>query len=390
MTITYGKNKLNAMPLFIQRKLYEYFAYPYASDAAIPIDIVRDKVFYGRLDYEGNLIIPIETRLKRLESAPNKNLFAIDFVADAFEDFRQNFLFINKEDTTGTPFQFLTPHESYQNVMNTRERSMQILYTTFTNSYLSLNKRYEKVVSFKSFLTLFKQFMSDFSTNIPITLTNYLLSSFASPLSSGIMIEIAEASYADDQVKCETFFQDPSFPCYSQAAAKYGFRIDKNVPWRLIADLKSPCMQKYMSQYKTQSINSEPVSFGSFFTTYYNTTSWLDMQLIKDTLATFYYSYVNENPVFTQYYFSPQCQAIQKKTIKRHQVSKEFINQHFSNDFWLNYYIEILSYEIKDKKSLRELRKLVLQSQTVLREKGLAEASKYVYDSFKPNMLTFS
>lgn len=376
--------------MFTQRKLYDYFAYPTTAEAAAPIDIVTDKIFYGRLDYDGNLISPIDTRLSRIDSAPEKNLFALDFVVEAFEDFRRNFLFINKEDATGSAFENMIPHAAYINPLNARERSMKILYTAFTNSYLTSNKRYEEVVSFRSFLKVFKKFMSDFSRNIPITLTNYLLSNLTSPLSSGIMIEIAEGDYANDQIKCQDFFQNPSFACYSQAAAKYGFKVDKHVPWRLIADLKSPCMQKYMAKYTTPQPHSEPVTFGTLFTTYYNRTPLTDVELIRDTLAKFYYSYVTENPVFTKYYFSIPCQSIKKDTIKRKKISKEMIQKHFSEDFWINYYIEVLSYEVKDKKTLEQLRKVVIRSQTTLREKGFAAAVNLVYENFKTNMLTVS
>jgi hypothetical protein len=50
---------------------------------------------------------------------------------------------------------------------------------------------------------------------------------------------------------------------YVQAAANFGFRIDKNVPWRLIADLKSKPMEKYRLKYNISSLSG---MFGGYYT----------------------------------------------------------------------------------------------------------------------------
>jgi len=386
MAITYGKNDLGAYAIFTQRKLYEGFAYP--KDVVPPMDLWNEKPLYGKVDSQGVPIYPIENQLKRLDSAPEKNLFVLDFVADAFEDFRKNFLFINKEDARDSAFEFMVPHEAYSNPLKLRDESLSQLYSLFTNSYLVSQKRYEQVVSFRSFLKVFKKFMLEVASDIPLTLTNYIMSPSVSPLTSGIMIEIAEAAYGNDEIKCNDFLQNVCFPCYTLAAEKFGFKVDKNIPWRLIADLKSPCMQKYMAKYNTKTIDPKPVSFNNMFNNYYNKTYLLDTELIKDSLARFYYSYINENPVFTRYSFSNKCGTFKTQVIQRKRISQETIDQHFSQEFWLNYYIEIMSYEIKDKKNLQQLRKLVTNAQTKLKKDGYSSAVRYIFNNFKENLLT--
>ena len=381
---------MKAHAIFTQRKLYEIFAYPFDEDTALPMDLWREQLFYGRINTDGVPIYPLEEQLERLDSSPDKNLFVLNFVKDAFEDFRKNFLLTNKEDVQGSAFEFMVPHQAYSNPVKLRDESMPALYELFTNSYLFTNKRYEEVVSFRSFLKVFKRFMREVGGNIPITLTNYLMSSSLSPLTSGIMIEIAEAPYGEDETKCIDFLQNACFPCYTLAAQKFGFKIVKNIPCRLIADLKSPCMQQYMAKYLTQGQNPRRVQFNTMFNTYYNKSYLLDIFSIQDTLARFYYSYINENPVFTKYSFSGKCGTFKKKVITRKLISKEMIAQHFSQEFWLNYYIEILSYEIKEKKTFKELRLIVVKAQTKLNQEGFTSAVKYVFESFKENLLTIS
>jgi hypothetical protein len=63
---------------------------------------------------------------------------------------------------------------------------------------------------------------------------------------SGLIIEIAEDDYDDDFNKGYKFL-DENFQLVANIAAQYGFLIDKNIPWRLVADISSPAMQEYMT-----------------------------------------------------------------------------------------------------------------------------------------------
>ncbi len=49
--------------------------------------------------------------------------------------------------------------------------------------------------------------------------------------------------------KFDKFIGNPNFKLYSLAASKYGFLVDLNAPWRLVANLNSENMKKYISQY---------------------------------------------------------------------------------------------------------------------------------------------
>jgi len=441
MTITYGENKLGAYALFVQRRLYKDFAYPIEDmNVKVPFDLWFEKPLYARIDPNENPIYPVEDKLKVLESAPDKNLFVLNFVADAFENFRRYYLLLNKEDATGSAFEFMVPHAAYQNPLKLREEFMDKLYNLFVTSYLPLEKRYERITSFKSFLKQFKKFMSETNGDIPITLSSFMVSSYLSPMSSGVMIEIADSPYGGDEEKCTEFLQNVCFPCYTQAAQKFGFKVDKNVPWRLIADLKSPCMVKYMSKYQwTRSIPSNkrgpapriwisaegkaidesrkaakagipfdtsrkykgywatlsptqtewvPFTFNTMFKYYYNKSYLRDVSFIKDILARFYYSYISANPVFTRYSFSKKCGGFKKEVVKRERISKEIINREFPDSFWLGYYAQTLSYETHTKKTSKELQNIVAKGQTKLRQQNMESAVKYVFDSFKENLLT--
>ena len=47
------------------------------------------------------------------------------------------------------------------------------------------------------------------------------------------------------------WLEDPNWTMFTKLAARYGFVVDKNIPWRLIADLGSQPMAEYMDMYDT-------------------------------------------------------------------------------------------------------------------------------------------
>ena len=104
-----GNNDLGSRELFNQR--VSYFFEGYSSKIA-PIDMWYNKPFYGKLDPNGATIYPIERTLKRLNSAPDANLFVLNFVADAFEDFRKHYIFTQQFDAQGSMFENLIPKKA--------------------------------------------------------------------------------------------------------------------------------------------------------------------------------------------------------------------------------------------------------------------------------------
>ena len=122
MTKPTGTNDLNSFELFVQRKKYKDSSYPLTSTtgAPTPFDLWYDKPLYGRINKKGQSLIAKEEKLKRVESAET-DLFVLDFVADAFENFRNEFLFLNKENAAGTIFGELIPVKGWESSVDNRE-----------------------------------------------------------------------------------------------------------------------------------------------------------------------------------------------------------------------------------------------------------------------------
>jgi len=376
-----GNNSLSSYAIFTQRKLYKEDAYPIGEDFATPIDIWYNKLLYGRVDPSHTPILARPSKVKRVESGDG-DIFVLDFVADAFQDFRRHYLFLNKEDAEDNVFTRMRPVAGWTNPLESRDAYLSQLYNMFVEAYLPQKQRYQKIVSFKTFLKEFLKFMKESGKRFPITLTNYLISNFSNPLVSGIMLEIDEVNNGDDATKFREYLTNVCFPCYSMTAQKFGFKIDKNAPWRLIADLKSPAMRCYMTQ--------PPTTFQDLFQEFYEPTYLSDIQMVREVCMTFYNSYVSDHPTYTKYQYSNFCGKTIKKVFHRPLIYRNQINREYSDSFWISYYIKILMYETGRKASKEELKILASRASTAAKRVNLMVASRIIFLDFKKSILVSS
>ena len=241
-----GNNSLDSKRMFEERKYYKERIWD--EDKPTPLDLWYKDFFYGQIDRNGNALFPQEKYLTQLPSN-NQSVWVLDFVADAFNDFKSHYLFLNKEDVAGTPFETLTPFRGWESPTVAYKEHLQLIYKNFLLSYMDKLVHQEKLVDFSSFLKLFRQYAKFNSGQIPFTLSQFLCSPYSSPLASGLMIEISQDVHGDDYDKYYHFIDTDSFECYRETAESYGFKIDKNFPGRMIADISSPAMERYISSY---------------------------------------------------------------------------------------------------------------------------------------------
>jgi hypothetical protein len=81
----------------------------------------------------------------------------------------------------------------------------------------------------------------------------YVKSTFCPISVSGLAIEIADLPYENDEEKIVSFKHSKNWQFYLNACRTYGFMVDANVPWRLIADIGSAQMIEYAKKYELYS-----------------------------------------------------------------------------------------------------------------------------------------
>jgi len=257
----------NSMPseeLFIERKEYKELAYPYSNDEVpTPIDIWYNRGLYGKIDTDYNPVFVDEKYLKRLPSETG-DTFALNFVVDAFTDL-QNYMRIAANEgkifTEDTKFLAMEPKRGWTSVQNRYYEHITVMYEGFAATFLDQGKNKRELTDFKDFMKLFQTYLKTVQPDFPFTRTGYITSKYCPITTTGIVIELELASHGDDQVKYDDYIGDVNFVFFTRTARLFGFWVDKNAPWRLIADLKSEVMQKYMSRYPEAPV--EPPLSGS-------------------------------------------------------------------------------------------------------------------------------
>jgi len=222
------------------------------------IDMWRESTLYGKMSPEGFLVLP-EERFMNYALGANKAA-ALPWVYDGIMDLQA---YLNRGIAHGRTalneifggFEIVQGYESpYRKYI---EHAMRIL-TAFNKI---LGARTKKIItSFPEYAQEFAAFLERGDT--PFTFASYYSSHRASAFSTGLVMSFGNINANNDFYK-NRYFEDPEFGKYVQAAANFGFRIDLNAPWRVVADLKSAPMAKYMLQHNIPNFQS---AFPRFYT----------------------------------------------------------------------------------------------------------------------------
>ena len=322
-------------------------------------------IYYGRIDLNYNVVNIDESTLLAIKTENEEQVLAINFVAEAFSDFREYV----KITASGklTPDDFLvkkwdavkgysSPHTFYQD-------RMKDLYDVFVKTFIVKGNRQSKIFNFEDFMDVFlNEFVPQLGKDIPLTKSGMIISNFYNPTSTGLCVEISRDSHSDDNNKLKKYIKSSNFEFYVLSAAKFGFLVDKNAPWRLVANINSAPMKKYMAKY---SMDKENLFYYSFYK-----TSLYDIDNIKVYLRQFYNTYTSAYPVgLKERPHGGSCSETKSRyiVVKREKVNSEQANKQFSDVFWLQaYYLlklrelnvfgnlsdDLVSFEIKNIKQM--------------------------------------
>jgi hypothetical protein len=267
-----ANNDLNSSDLFYKRVLYRFFALSF--DGQTPqfqISGVKDywsfeNYFFGKVNNSFVPVVPVTGKLKQIEGQ-NGNVLAFDFVAESFERFKSFFgapLRLGRLQS-GTPISDPVPVKGFQDNELKYQKYVISFFDTF-NQFIFESNRYRFIKGPKEYIKEFFNFY--FDSDISLLRSTYFLS-FRNPgYSSGLSLMLADLNAADDKIKMD-FIESPNFEFYRKAAINAGFQIDKNVPWRLNIDLKSPITVERYSSGGFSGVDFVSDTFSSYFTEAY-------------------------------------------------------------------------------------------------------------------------
>ena len=292
-----GNNGQSALRQFLERSSFSAEAYGRPGPDPYPRPVkdfnFGEHALYGRIDKMHNPIHLRPVTLKPLLDQPEDGMVlqAVDFVADAFRKFKvewQAQAIRGRLDEEDAILFDLTPQRAYVDYRESYTKYKISLRDAFINTYLT-QERNESIIDFNTFLKLFFDYLLEISNTVPITKTSFIPSKFAGPMISGLCIEVGSFDAANDADK-ETFINSPNFEYYKLVAISTGFSIDKQAPWRLVADIASPQMLSFARRYGQ---NDER----KILKNYYGRTGGTDITDMQEMAIDFYNTLVSQQPL---------------------------------------------------------------------------------------------
>ena len=254
----------------------EYYSYQF--------DGWKDKKFYGLVDKNGRSIYPKRSVMVPIISDVTSNSKNINFVVDAFTDLKKY-------------------HLGLQNT-NKLEKNASIYYNPFTRS-------------------------------------NFIKNKICSPNISGLNIDFSNSlNYSNLTLKADTFLSDTNFDVFYDSAKRFGFYIDRNVPWRIVADLESPIMKEY---YRRYGINSSDELINNF----YHLAEYSDLEVMKNVIVSLWNTYASENPTNVELKQQQNCSSLFVEISSLNQIDVETFDKYYNISWILRLYIFI---RIKEEK----------------------------------------
>lgn len=370
-----ANNNLNSKLLFEKRNLYKEEILPekYYSYYA---DLWYSNYFYGKINSKNHFVFPSELFLKELPAEPTKNAQAIDFVADAFIDLRKYYLNLlnSSKISQKSPYRDMLAQRAITSI----HESYDIYIKTLVQTYISNNfpaAKKKNIFGFSSFLKDFIENVGDIAANNPINRSTFVGSIYNNVLTTGLVIEIESGNnHADDLGKVNRFINDANFEVFLDAAKRYGFMVDKNAPWRIIADLQSPAMLTYMQKY---GINSKE----DVFKTRYYVAYYTDIKVLKIFVKQLYNTYIALNPI-TYVDKLSICDKTIIETFENKQINEnqfeEICDQYFMNKL----YIYIKAKESLKKWDQNTFNKIVYNANEILKYGGEEASVDYIASQF--------
>lgn len=372
-----GNNNFPLIVNYDQRLKYREGDYFY--DLPKPIDTFYDKPFYGKVDRFQNVIIPKSDTSLIKQTSDNSNVFAFNFVSDAFFKLKRNLKIAGDSggiQTTNTKFYQIDAVNGWRNWQQGYRRVIRNVFLAYSDYLSSLDKRdFNKIRTVKDYADNLLDYLKRGTYKLPITLTEFVLS-IATPYTiSGIVIELSNDSYSDDLNKFTNYFLDENFAYYVRAARKFGFYVDKNGPWRLFADVLSKPMLEDLANYNTNEQN--------FFDNYYDRTYTLDIDLFKQELVIAYNNFARENFTITESSIPTiSCPTTKIKLLGlREQITIQDVNN-FGDPYWLSFYFNLRQLESGIK--YQNAKSLIEQSIAAARAYGYEKGLVYINNLFKP------
>lgn len=348
----------------------EFFKGKEEYDAVFPIysknrvyDIWYKRPYYGKIDTKGIVVYPQERFLKVLDV--KKNIKAINFVADAFLEL-QNFIRRAKS-KKAFPSDFFGKFSVKKAWLPLPqlydEYFASFIFDPFLNHYIA-NKT---IKSFMCFSKEYIKYVKDFASDISFTQNEFILSPNCTNKISGLVLDLTNDPHDNEEIKVKDYLDKFQYTSFVSVCKSHGFRINKNAPWQIIADLSSSKMRLLAKRNGIDILNN------NLFDQYYYTAVEIDYANFKTYLWQMYASYYAVNTTYSKIntklksvqYGSPMFSDFMTTVTRELPVEvageKDTFIERYGEKYFLSMYLKIRLIENNQDDKFTEFNKRLLE-----------------------------
>ena len=216
----------------------------------------------------------------------------------------------------------------------------------------------------------FYNYFKLFCMQMPFTFEAFQRSKYSDILCTGLAIDLAEFDASKDKLKVERVFENKNYRFYENAAMQFGFRIDQSCPWRLVADLGSPAMTKYMQRKGFRDSNR-------VMNAAYEPSYVLGYNAFKTMVVTYYNTYVQRKPAIIRHRRNGLGDYVSHRT-KRFPVDIFDLIREHGERFFLEKYINFRSMENENAFTSQKISLFTDRALELAKIRGMEAALKYI------------
>lgn len=358
--------KLSARASFIQEKNFHATAYSGMYDITEEfVDFNYQHPFYGKIGSSGLPILVNQDNLTQVKDISN-SIFLLNFVTDALQDFLAMWSRLKRQGKViddGAVYN-LSPVNGFQDVISSYIEFVEI-HKEKLFSFIEDRNYATSIKDLKTFVKVFCRFIDVHTPFLPFSLSFFNISKFFDVRGSGIVLDFSEDDKSIDKNKIDKWIRSPNFSLYKNTLEFYGFSIEKNTPWRIVANIDSIKMKEYM---KIHRINKD-----NFFNIYFNNINLIELDIYKKIIINFYKEYINKKPKI-EISKSKICNnrtKVERSTIER----KKEID--LDQQVWLRIYLFTRAREINANWTQEEFDKIAENCSKLKKNVDLAAAMTY-------------
>lgn len=342
----------------------EYYSYQF--DSAGPLKN------YG-LIYNDRPYLPKNKFLKTYQNNNGESQKNLLFIVDAFQDMKkhhQNYLKTNKFNINGSKYVSLNVVSSTLDLNSIFVEYLNAFSDVFLFTYLTEEKR-SKILNIHNFLDQLIMFIKNIK---PILTKSSFINSRRAPLqSNGLTISFDNGNLFDVLGKTNYYISDPNFDTFLDSAKRFGFFIDKNAPWRMVADLESPVMVDYIKKYGI-------VNTADIFKKLYNPAHLDDLEVNRVAIISFWNAYVKEFGFNSKTEKLEGCSKLFTSITNYSLCSEEIFNYYFNTNWQLRFLLYCKINELELKINQKKFERMFFDILNINSKFGLNDALNYLYD----------